>query len=79
MRNFDLEIIPTDNHRMHIYLGKAKQVARNQESTDYRFFVRAIIRHSDLVTKVRLLNILKCLLLIKKKGTVLMGGISSAW
>ncbi|KAF6025259.1 hypothetical protein EB796_016427 [Bugula neritina] len=51
MRNFDLEAIPIDNHRMHIYLGKAKQVSRTQESTDYRFFVRAIIRHHDFVTK----------------------------
>ncbi|XP_062586701.1 acetyl-CoA carboxylase-like [Saccostrea cucullata] len=35
---------------MHLYLGKAK-VATGQEVTDYRFFVRVIIRHSDLVTK----------------------------
>ena len=28
-----------------------QQVARGQEVTDYRFFVRSIIRHSDLVTK----------------------------
>jgi acetyl-CoA carboxylase/biotin carboxylase 1 len=26
-------------------------VAKGQEVTDYRFFVRAIIRHSDLITK----------------------------
>ncbi|CAC5416434.1 ACACA [Mytilus coruscus] len=50
MRNFDLEAIPVSNHKMHLYLGKAK-VAKGQEVTDYRFFVRAIIRHSDLVTK----------------------------
>ena len=24
MRNFDLEFIPIANHRMHLYLGKAK-------------------------------------------------------
>lgn len=24
LRNFDLEAIPTDNYRMHLYLGKAK-------------------------------------------------------
>ena len=24
MRNFDLEAIPIANHRMHLYLGKAK-------------------------------------------------------
>jgi len=56
MRNFDLEAIPIDNHRMHIYLGRARQVAKGQESTDYRFFVRAIIRHSDLVTRVTLFS-----------------------
>ncbi|XP_029649542.1 acetyl-CoA carboxylase-like isoform X2 [Octopus sinensis] len=50
LRNFDLEAIPTANHKMHLYLGKAK-VAKGQEVTDYRFFVRSIIRHSDLVTK----------------------------
>ena len=50
MRNFDLEAIPVSNHKMHLYLGKAK-VAKGQEVTDYRFFVRTIIRHSDLVTK----------------------------
>lgn len=36
---------------MHLYLGAAK-VEVGTEVTDYRFFVRAIIRHSDLVTKV---------------------------
>ena len=28
-----------------------QQVAKGQEVTDYRFFVRCIIRHQDLVTK----------------------------
>ncbi|XP_060601349.1 acetyl-CoA carboxylase-like isoform X2 [Ruditapes philippinarum] len=51
MRNFDLETIPTANYRMHVYLGKAKQVAKGKEVSDYRLFVRCIIRHSDLVTK----------------------------
>ncbi|XP_013400503.1 acetyl-CoA carboxylase isoform X2 [Lingula anatina] len=51
MRNFHLTAIPIQNHKMHLYLGKAKQVAKCQEATDYRFFVRSIIRHSDLVTK----------------------------
>ncbi|BFZ10005.1 hypothetical protein BsWGS_13044 [Bradybaena similaris] len=50
LRNFDLEAIPTANLKMHLYLGKAK-VAKGQEVTDYRFFVRCIIRHSDLITK----------------------------
>ncbi|ESN91710.1 hypothetical protein HELRODRAFT_70230, partial [Helobdella robusta] len=51
MSNFDLEAMPIVNHRMHLYLGKAKVSAKGQEVTDYRFFVRSIIRHSDLVTK----------------------------
>ncbi|CAD5117425.1 DgyrCDS6195 [Dimorphilus gyrociliatus] len=51
MRNFNLEAIPVANHRIHLYLGRAKQVAKGQEVTDYRFFVRVIIRHSDLVSR----------------------------
>ncbi|KAE8634245.1 hypothetical protein XENTR_v10002237 [Xenopus tropicalis] len=50
MRNFDLNAVPCANHKMHLYLGAAK-VAAGIEVTDYRFFVRAIIRHSDLITK----------------------------
>lgn len=38
-----------------------QKVAKSQEVTDYRFFVRAIIRHSDLVTKVRDQYVLKIL------------------
>lgn len=51
MRNFALTAIPCANHKMHLYLGAAR-VEVGTEVTDYRFFVRAIIRHSDLVTKV---------------------------
>ena len=51
LRNFDLVNMPAANYKMHLYLGKAK-VAKGQEVTDYRFFVRAIVRHSDLITKV---------------------------
>ncbi|KAL3204962.1 hypothetical protein MRX96_041085 [Rhipicephalus microplus] len=47
LRNYDLEAIPTSNLKMHLYLGKAK----GQEVSDFRFFIRAIIRHSDLITK----------------------------
>ncbi|XP_058853808.1 acetyl-CoA carboxylase isoform X7 [Acipenser ruthenus] len=50
MRNFELTAIPCANHKMHLYLGAAR-VEVGIEVTDYRFFVRAIIRHSDLVTK----------------------------
>ncbi|XP_043279502.1 acetyl-CoA carboxylase isoform X2 [Venturia canescens] len=50
MRTYDLEALPISNQKMHLYLGKAK-VAKGQQVTDYRFFIRSIIRHSDLVTK----------------------------
>ncbi|XP_049326203.1 acetyl-CoA carboxylase 2 isoform X3 [Astyanax mexicanus] len=50
MRNFDLKAVPCANHKMHLYLGAAR-VEEGAEVTDYRFFIRAIVRHSDLVTK----------------------------
>ncbi|KAM6297727.1 acetyl-CoA carboxylase 2 [Aegotheles albertisi] len=50
MRNFDLTAIPCANHKMHLYLGTAK-VQAGAEATDCRFFIRAIVRHSDLITK----------------------------
>nr|XP_033810269.1 acetyl-CoA carboxylase 2 isoform X2 [Geotrypetes seraphini] len=50
MRNFDLNAVPCANHKMHLYLGAAR-VQDGTEVTDYRFFIRAIIRHSDLITK----------------------------
>ncbi|KAJ8967322.1 hypothetical protein NQ314_002949 [Rhamnusium bicolor] len=50
MRSYNLEALPTSNQKMHLYLGKAK-VAGGKEVTDYRFFIRTIIRHSDLITK----------------------------
>nr|XP_056715156.1 acetyl-CoA carboxylase 2 [Euleptes europaea] len=50
MRNFDLTAVPCANHKMHLYLGAAK-VQEGKEVTDYRFFIRAIVRHSDLITK----------------------------
>lgn len=50
LRTYDLEALPTSNRKMHLYLAKAK-VADGQEVTDFRFFIRSIIRHSDLITK----------------------------
>uniref|UniRef100_V5GV05 Acetyl-CoA carboxylase n=1 Tax=Anoplophora glabripennis TaxID=217634 RepID=V5GV05_ANOGL len=50
MRSYNLEALPTSNQKMHLYLGKAK-VAGGKEVTDYRFFIRSLIRHSDLITK----------------------------
>ncbi|XP_069353651.1 acetyl-CoA carboxylase 2 [Eulemur rufifrons] len=50
MRNFDLTAVPCANHKMHLYLGAAR-VKEGAEVTDHRFFMRAIIRHSDLITK----------------------------
>ncbi len=49
LKNYDLDPIPTSNHKVHLYLGKAK-VSGGREVSDYRFFIRSIIRHSDLVT-----------------------------
>lgn len=49
LKNYELTPVPTSNHKMHLYLGKAK-VAGVREVSDYRFFIRSIIRHSDLVT-----------------------------
>ncbi|XP_045152620.1 acetyl-CoA carboxylase 2 [Echinops telfairi] len=51
MRNFDLKAVPSANHKMHLYLGAAR-VKEGAEVTDHRFFIRAIIRHSDLITKI---------------------------
>ncbi|XP_041773392.1 acetyl-CoA carboxylase-like isoform X2 [Anopheles merus] len=50
MKTYDLEALPTANQKMHLYLGRAK-VPKGQEVTDFRFFIRSIIRHSDLITK----------------------------
>ncbi|KAM9055974.1 acetyl-CoA carboxylase 2 isoform 6-T6 [Megaptera novaeangliae] len=50
LRNFDITAMPCANHKMHLYLGAAK-VKEGTEVTDHRFFIRAIIRHSDLITK----------------------------
>ncbi|XP_049645344.1 acetyl-CoA carboxylase 2 [Suncus etruscus] len=50
MRSFELNAVPCANHKMHLYLGAAR-VKEGAEVTDHRFFIRAIIRHSDLVTK----------------------------
>uniref|UniRef100_A0A8C6J096 Uncharacterized protein n=1 Tax=Melopsittacus undulatus TaxID=13146 RepID=A0A8C6J096_MELUD len=50
MRNFDLTAIPCANHKMHLYLGAAR-VQAGTEATDYRFFIRAIVRHADFITK----------------------------
>ena len=51
LRSFDLDFIPTSNHKMHIYLGKGKVFNKQQDAFDHRFFARSIIRHSDFVTK----------------------------
>ena len=51
MSLFDLRPIPCANQNLHLYFGAAKKVRDNQEVTDYRFFIRSIVRHSDFVTK----------------------------
>ncbi|KHJ49247.1 carboxyl transferase domain protein [Trichuris suis] len=50
MKNFHLETVPTANSKLHLYLAKAKS-DQGQQVTDYRFFLRYIIRHSDLISK----------------------------
>ncbi|XP_062514869.1 acetyl-CoA carboxylase-like [Corticium candelabrum] len=50
MSNFDLQVIPSLNPRMHLYLGSAK-MPKGQKSTDLRLFIRSIIRHSDFISK----------------------------
>ncbi|PAA64942.1 hypothetical protein BOX15_Mlig015514g1 [Macrostomum lignano] len=59
LRNFELETLDVPNHRMHLYLAKAQQVASAFPVTDYRFFARCIIRHADLVTKEASFDYLK--------------------
>ena len=51
LRSFDLEFIPTSNHKVHIYLGKGVVYNKQNDTADYRLFARSIIRHSDFVTK----------------------------
>ena len=51
LQNFDVTAMPCANHKMHLYLGAAR-VKEGAEVTDHRFFIRVIIRHSDLITKV---------------------------
>ena len=49
LKNYDLQSVPTSNLKMHLYLGTAK-VAKGRPVSDFRFFIRSIIRHSDLIT-----------------------------
>ena len=39
LKNYDLDPIPVSNHKMHLYLGRAKGDG-SREITDYRFFIR---------------------------------------
>lgn len=49
LKNYDLQSVPTSSNKMHLYLGTAK-VAKGRPVSDYRFFIRSIVRHSDLIT-----------------------------
>jgi len=49
LKNYDLQSVATSSNKMHLYLGTAK-VAKGRPVSDYRFFIRSIIRHSDLIT-----------------------------
>ncbi|TPP63506.1 Acetyl-CoA carboxylase 2 [Fasciola gigantica] len=50
MRNYELEQLPCLNRRMHLYLAKSKTLI-GRTTIDYRFFVRCIIRHADLLSR----------------------------
>ena len=50
LKNYDLQSVPTSSNKMHLYLGTAK-VAKGRPVSDYRFFIRSIVRHSDLITQ----------------------------
>lgn len=51
MRSYDLEALSTTKQKMHVYLGTAK-AKKLPQIADNRIFIRSIIRHSDLMTKV---------------------------
>lgn len=46
MHHFHLTKLPTNNPTMHLYLGRAKT-----SSQSCRYFVRSIVRNSDLITR----------------------------
>ena len=50
LKNYHLDPVQTANHKMHLYLGRAK-VSEGRQVSDHRFFIRSIIRHSDLLTR----------------------------
>lgn len=52
LKNYDLRPVSVSNHKMHLYFATAKKLNQEQleETSDYRFFIRSIIRHSDFVT-----------------------------
>jgi len=57
MRNFQITRQNTTNRKMQLYLGTTKKHAK-VDSIDRRFFLRAIIRHSNLTDKRTSLNYL---------------------
>ncbi|KER22342.1 hypothetical protein T265_09541 [Opisthorchis viverrini] len=50
MRKYELEGLPSWNRRMHLYLAKSK-VGAGKSAVDYRFFVRCIVRHADMLSR----------------------------
>ncbi|OAF72148.1 hypothetical protein A3Q56_00089 [Intoshia linei] len=55
LSSFNIDLVPIENHRMHIYQGSSNK----PDTTDYRYFVRAIIRHCNLTTRFTSLEYLK--------------------
>ncbi|KAI0990137.1 hypothetical protein GJ496_009866 [Pomphorhynchus laevis] len=50
MKFYSLELIPTSSYKIHIYLGKSKEDENSRSIIDYRFFLRCLIYHSDVLT-----------------------------
>ena len=50
LKNYDLDPVPVSNHKMHLYFATAKKLLQDvqEQTSDFRFFIRSIIRHSDL-------------------------------
>ncbi|KAL7669003.1 hypothetical protein ACOME3_009679 [Neoechinorhynchus agilis] len=52
MNSYDLEQMPTSSYKVHIYTGKVKvRSSIRFPSGECRYFVRCLVRHSDLMTR----------------------------
>ncbi|KAG5678324.1 hypothetical protein PVAND_008009 [Polypedilum vanderplanki] len=49
LKLYEIQRLQTENCRMNLYLGTAS-VGEDRKLNDFRYFIRAIVRHSDLIT-----------------------------